>query len=257
MLSYNVRGLSSKSSKVRQRTFLKDSQVNVWFFSRAQAFGTRKCLAGRQHLGYYSTTVAARHDVVIAGKGGLAIGISPALYSIHFLPTLSTHHAEAGRALFVDLDGLLAGPISLLNVYCRHTSADRMQLWKMIILSIDETRPWILDGDWIFQNWPMTKLEAHEKTFWLRMPHFGQISKARWAFTSFRSAPIHMGQSRSSSHSHKFGSIPRFLINRNFSMHTVPTATFPNARCSVLFDHLPIKFTLRVCGLPFFSCIIC
>lgn len=111
-------------------------------------------------------------------KGGLAIGISPALHTF----VTHSHASPCGRALFVHLDGLPIGPIGLLDVYGPHTIVERIQLWKTILLSVDGNRLWILGGIGILLNPQRISLEAPPMISQKKKPLVGILSRWHWNY---------------------------------------------------------------------------
>lgn len=83
---------------------------------------------------------ASRNDFVLAGKGGLAIGLAPELNALVTLMSST----PCGQALLVHLDRLSRGPVGLLNVYGPNTALERIDLWHSILSIIDLSRPWIV-----------------------------------------------------------------------------------------------------------------
>lgn len=154
IISYNVCGLMARLSKTRLRTFLKDSYFDICFLQEHKLCQAELPLLGKSiwKEGFFYRVVAedgvhaACNNSIATRKGGLAIGVSAALNTF----VTHSHSTPCGRAQFVHLDGLPIGPMGVLNVYGPHTYVERSQLWHTILLSIDDSRPWILGGDWNF-----------------------------------------------------------------------------------------------------------
>lgn len=127
----------------------------------------------------------ARNNVIVAGEGGLTIGISPAFNNF----VSHSHPMPCGRAFFIHLDGLPISPVRLLNVYGPHSLTERTQLWKTILLSINDSKPWIFARDWHFAKSTLDQiggspenLKGDEASFWnalklaLELSNFYQAS---------------------------------------------------------------------------------
>ncbi|KAL3699302.1 hypothetical protein R1sor_017324 [Riccia sorocarpa] len=180
LITYNVRGLTRRASRTRLKLALRDLQPSL----DVLAIQEHKI---REHkLEFYlknvwsQATIVARaaadgihtlhNPQVSAGKGGVALALSARLVGL-----MTQEGSIENRVVWVHLDGLKCGPIGIMAVYAPNTTAERTQLWKEITRKVDNTRAWVVLGDFnmiteprdqaggIYTAIPETEREAWEE----------------------------------------------------------------------------------------------
>jgi exonuclease III len=152
-MSYNLQGLTSRNRRVRFRTFLRDLdcipdvlciqehkiRVSQLGILKKEIWNSALFISAPAADGVH----AQRNDGVIGGKGGvsLAVGsrISPFVSASGVLP--------CPRAVWVHINHPRWGALGVMGIYAPNSATSRMKLWKDMFDVTDNSRQWILMGD--------------------------------------------------------------------------------------------------------------
>lgn len=153
ILSYNIRGLASRSRRVRTRILLENlhHQPDILCLQEHKLRQGRTDRIQREVWRSASWICApaaegvhaSRNQQVIAGKGGVALGIRSDL-----APFIARQGiTNCGRAVWVCIDHPEWGRMGFTGIYGPNDTDGRISLWAELTATLDVSFKWFLCGD--------------------------------------------------------------------------------------------------------------
>lgn len=168
LLSYNTRGLASRHRRVSARLLLESlrAQPDVLCLQEhklrdgrisriaSEVWTRARWLCAPAAEGLH----AIRNPGVVAGRGGVALGITHNL--VQFIH--SEGISACNRAVWICLVHPRWGRLGLLGIYGPNDSAARAELWRSLFFELDSSFLWVTLGDFNMLESPSDQLGGTE-----------------------------------------------------------------------------------------------